>query len=116
MNHKALLTLENAIAWQRSNNKAAFCSDLVRGTKSHLEYLSQQTTFLQKGFEEVLSCRFTDSSPSQIAKDCGCKSVAEVSRITLTPQRTLFDMAASNPKRYRAVCLGAGLMSQEIGL
>lgn len=50
---------------------------------------------------------------SRRAKDLGCESVTEVSRITDTPKRTLFKWHTTRPLLFDAVCLGSVAMVAE---
>ncbi|CAH9012051.1 hypothetical protein VPHF27_0030 [Vibrio phage F27] len=43
-------------------------------------------------------------TPSQTAKQLGCKSLAQVARETKTPIRTLRDWFASRPLVFKALC------------
>jgi len=43
-------------------------------------------------------------TPSQTAKQLGCKSLAQVARETKTPIRTLRDWFTSRPLVFKALC------------
>lgn len=53
-------------------------------------------------------------TPSQQAKQYGCKSVKAVSDSCLVPVRTLYDWHRLKPELYRCVCLGSLAMREEV--
>lgn len=44
-------------------------------------------------------------TPSQRAKKLGCRSLAQVIKISEVPERTLHDWFKNYPKRFDAVCV-----------
>ena len=47
-------------------------------------------------------------TPSQTAKHHGCKSLAEVARVTKQRAETLFNWYKNKPELFEVVCIGAG--------
>lgn len=69
------------------------CEDLDFGIKNQNLWV--------KSIKEIQESKMT---PSQTAKQLGCKSLAQVSRETKTPIRTLRDWFTSRPLVFRALC------------
>ena len=44
-------------------------------------------------------------TPSKRAKDLGCRSLAQVIKISEVPERTLHDWFRNYPKRFDAACV-----------
>jgi hypothetical protein len=52
-------------------------------------------------------------TPSQTAKHHGCKSLAEVARVTKQSEQTLFNWYKSKPELFKVVCIGAGQLAKQ---
>ena len=48
-------------------------------------------------------------TPSETAKHHGCKSLAELSRLTAVSEQTLINWHKSKPLLFEVVCKGAGM-------
>jgi len=59
-----------------------------------------------------LDIRINNITPSKAAKGYGLKTLTEITNITGTPVRTLWDWHREKPKLFKAVCLGCIAMKE----
>ena len=64
----------------------------------------RQPMLSEKHDGKMAKAGYSILSPSQQAKQYGCKSVVQVSRAIGVPVRTLYDWQRDKPTLYQAVC------------